>query len=242
MSKELIVIIPVYNEERLIIGVLEKWCNELNRLMIDYEIHIYDDGSKDQTLNVLQQYVTQTTSNARIIIHHQDNCGHGPTILRGYQENINNCQWIFQIDSDDEMEPEFFYRLWDKRQDYDFLLGQRVSKKQQRPLSRSLISLISRKVVNICYGKGVYDVNAPYRLMRSDCFNTVVTKISATTFAPNLIISGWVARNKLRFMETKIPYRRRQIGHSSIKKWRLFKAATKSFIQTIKFSYGPSDL
>ena len=36
------------------------------------------------------------------------NSGHGPTILLGYREN-SDCAWVFQMDSDDEMGPEFIW-------------------------------------------------------------------------------------------------------------------------------------
>ena len=46
-SDELAVVIPVYNEEESIAAVLNKWTGELNRLSIDYHIHVYNDGSND---------------------------------------------------------------------------------------------------------------------------------------------------------------------------------------------------
>lgn len=227
---ELAVVMPVYNEESAIGTVLEKWVKELARLGIDYEIHPYNDGSKDGTLSILKAFAS---GNPRVIVHDKKNSGHGPTILQGYSDN-SSAPWLFQIDSDDEMIPEGFQTLWDKRDDCDFLLGTRDGRNS--PLPRKIISLISRMTVRLFYGSGIWDVNSPYRLMRSEKFRDLFPCIPERTFAPNVIISGYACRKKMRIFETDVPYQDRRTGTVSIKKWKLFKAALKSFMQTIIFS------
>jgi len=120
------------------------------------------------------------------------------------------------MDSDNEMGPETFPMLWKDRENYDFLLGQRDGRIQALP--RKVISLVSRCVISFFYGKSVYDVNAPYRLMRSASFAKVFDKIPSDTFAPNVIISGFVGLKKLRFKEYEVPHRERTTGKVSIKK------------------------
>jgi len=88
---ELAVIIPVFNEEEAIIRVLDKWVSELQRLNINYQIHVYNDGSTDNTLTLLTEYAA---GQKRVVIHDKKNSGHGPTILLGYRENLDK-EWIF---------------------------------------------------------------------------------------------------------------------------------------------------
>lgn len=232
MKKELALIMPVYNEEGAIKNVLEKWNNTLSSLNIDYQIFVYNDGSKDKTPEILNaissEYKNITTIN-------KENSGHGPTILKGYCDNANDFEWIFQIDSDDEMKEDSFYKLWEKRQNYDFLIGTRDGRKQA--LSRKIISAVSRMCIKIFYGQGVWDVNSPYRLMRTKKFKDIYFKIPKDTFAPNVIISGYCARKKLRFLEIPVYCGIRETGEISIKHFKLFKAAVKSFWQTVLFSF-----
>jgi hypothetical protein len=131
------------------------------------------------------------------------------------------------------MGPEKFGDLWEQRDHYDFLIGIRDGRYQQLP--RKIISWMSRAVVRIFFGRGVRDVNSPYRLMKSDVFSSFYWVIPDDTFAPNVIISGWVAREHLKFYECQIPHGDRKTGEVSIKKWKLLKVALKSFVQTIKF-------
>lgn len=230
--ENLAMILPVYNEEGSIEAVINKWSSELDRLEIDYKIFAYNDGSKDNTAKILEKIANDKP---KLVVINKQNSGHGSTILRGYKENTRLFDWIFQIDSDNEMGPENFHHLWEKRLNYDFLIGIRDNREQI--FSRKFISFISRLCVRIFYGVGPLDVNSPYRLMKTEKFLAVFDKLPDDTFAPNVIISGMVAKKGFKFYEYPIPCQPRQTGEVSIKKIKLFKAAIKSFWQTIIFSF-----
>lgn len=233
MSDRLCVVMPVYNEEGAIGSVLEKWATALDALGIDYLIRPYNDGSRDSSLSVMRAAAAR---HPRIDVRDKPNGGHGHTILTGYREAARDgFDWIFQIDSDDEMGPESFHKLWSRCNSYDFLVGRRDGRTQQLP--RKVISLCSRLCVRLFYGKGVWDVNTPYRLMRTTAFQKCFNEIPLTTFAPNVILSGFAARNGLRSYELPVPQHDRTTGVVSIRKWKLMKAAVRSFLQTIAFSF-----
>lgn len=236
MSDRLCVVMPVYNEQDAIGPVLEKWANALEGLGVDYVIRPYNDGSKDKSLAVMRAVAERLP---RVEVRDKTNGGHGNTILTGYRDAVaDGFDWVFQIDSDDEMGPEKFGELWRKRGDYDFLVGIRDGRVQQLP--RKVISFVSRLCVRIFYGKSVWDVNTPYRLMRVTAFKDFYSAIPLTTFAPNVILSGLAALHKLRCYEIRVPQHDRMTGEVSIKKWKLLKAAVRSFMQTIVFSFSCS--
>ncbi len=231
--ERLCVILPVYNEEAVVGDVLRKWDEELGRLGIDYVIRPYNDGSKDGSLQVMRDFAA---AHKRVEVRDKANSGHGPTILTGYRDAVQDgFDWIFQIDSDDEMGPEKFGDLWSRRGDYDFLIGRRDGRIQA--LSRKTVSFFSRLCVRMFYGKSVWDVNSPYRLMRVSVFKEFYDAIPITTFAPNVILSGLAARHHLRCFEIWVPQRDRTTGECSMRKWKLLKAAVRSFIQTISFAF-----
>ncbi len=232
MIYDLTVVMPVYNEAEAVGGVLEKWKMMLDSLSIRYRICAYNDGSKDNTSGVIAE--TAKRLGGRILPINKPNSGHGPTILQGYRAASEDSVWIFQIDSDDEMGPESFPELWGLRNQYDFLIGQRDGRKQ--PLARKIVSFVSRLCVRVFYGRGVWDVNTPYRLMRTEKFAEFYKQIPDDTFAPNVIVSGLAAKHKFRMLEVRVPQHDRTTGEVSIKKWKLLKAAAKSFWQTILFS------
>lgn len=228
----LAVIMPVYNEEEIIEEVVKSWICILDKISVEYKIFAYNDGSKDKSGEILEKLAKNEPN---LIVINKKNSGHGDTVMQGYTENALSYKWLFQTDSDNEMSPEGFLSLWNKREDYDFLIGKRLGRKQ--PLTREFISFISRLSVRIFYGKGPWDVNSPYRLMRSEKFIDIFKKIPKGTFAPNIIISAIVGKNKIKFYETPVPCQGRKTGVPSAQNFRMFKVAVKSFLQTIFFSF-----
>lgn len=234
MSERLCVVIPVYNEEAAIGCVLEKWAARLEALGIDFAIRAYDDGSRDGSLARMREVAK---SRGRIEALTKPNGGHGHTILTGYRAAASDgFDWVFQVDSDDEMEPDGFAALWARRTECDFLVGRRDGRRQALP--RKVVSGVSRLAVCCLYGRGVWDVNSPYRLMRTSAFAKFFAAIPLSTFAPNVILSGLAARTGLRCFEIPVPQHDRRTGEVSIRKWRLFKAAVRSLCQTVAFRFG----
>ena len=242
VNDRLCVVMPVYNERDAIGTVLEKWARTLDALGMDYVIRPYNDGSRDDSLAVMSAKARELNIDGRSSIDVRDkpNGGHGNTILTGYRDAATDgFGWIFQVDSDDEMGPERFSELWNRRNDYDFLVGIRDGRVQT--LSRKIVSLVSRLCVRLFYGKAVWDVNTPYRLMRVSAFRDFYTAIPLKTFAPNVILSGLAARYGLRAFEVRVPQHERTTGEVSIRKWKLLKCAVKSFWQTVTFSFSTDE-
>ena len=221
------VVMPVFNEEGCIVKVVRSWTIALSALGIQFRLFILNDGSKDGTKEALEAF----KSDYRVEIINKQNSGHGSTILMGYQKAVKVADWTFQCDSDDEMKPDYFNRLWARREDFDALFGSRTDREQN--IGRKLISAYSRGVVRIFFGTGVYDVNTPYRLIRSHLLEQIVNQIPADTFAPNVIISGVLNKYKLRIFEYPVPHENRKTGKVSIVKWKLWESAAKAFWQTL---------
>ena len=238
MAVELMVVMPVYNEEAAIGGVLERWQRALERLKIAAVIRATDDGSRDRSLEVMKAAAERLNRRGRVRIEvvTQANSGHGPTVLGGYRAAAAaGAEWVFQIDSDDEMGPEGFAALWSRRGEYDFLVGRRAGRRQ--PWPRRIVSLVSRLVVRFGFGRGrVWDVNAPYRLLRVAAFGALFAEIPDRTFAPNLLVTGAAAERGLKALELPVAQRERRTGEVSIRKWKLLAAAVKGFAQTLAFA------
>ena len=226
--RELAVVMPVYNEEGSIAHVLATWRDTLGALGVNYEVLVFNDGSRDGTAAVLAEVATHE----RIRVVNKPNAGHGPTILMGYAEAVKRAAWVFQCDSDDEMLAEDFHRLWERRADFDALFGIRAGR--QSALDRRIVSWVSRQAVRVLFGSGVRDVNVPYRLMRAELLAKIVAQIPADTFAPNVIIAGAFSRARVRLANIPVPHHPRRAGTVSIDNWKLWKCAARSLVQTLR--------
>lgn len=235
---QLVLVMPVYNEQECVVDVVQGWRDELTRIGIDFLLLVINDGSRDLSGERLARFV----EDPRVRVINKANSGHGPSILLGYRLACAQAQWVFQTDSDDEMSPAYFRDLWQRRHEYDALFGRRHNRIQGA--GRRLISRVSRLTVGLLFRPGVKDVNTPYRLIRSPLLKTIVDLIPSDTFAPNLVISGGVAMSGGRIFNRPVPHQGRRTGSVSIVKWKLWRAACRSFIQTVKLSavLGAADL
>jgi glycosyltransferase involved in cell wall biosynthesis len=225
---ELALVMPVHDEEECIGHVVAAWEETLRRLCIDFRMIVIDDGSEDRTPEILAQFA----DNDRIEIVHKENSGHGPTVLLGYHRAVALADWVFHCDSDDEMSPANFPELWENREAYDALFGTRSGRRES--VGRCILSAGSRLTVRVLYGPGVRDVNTPYRLLRAKFLRRLIVKIPDDTFAPNVIISGALARHGARICNIPVPQESRRTGTGSIGGWRIWRIALLSFWQTIR--------
>jgi glycosyltransferase involved in cell wall biosynthesis len=228
MQYELAVVMPVYNEEACVVKVIMDWIHVLSALNIHFTIIILNDGSTDGTARELTAF--QHHDPVQVI--NKTNSGHGPTILMGYQKAVESATWVFQCDSDNEMEARHFPQLWIQREPYGAVFGVRSGRIQN--LQRRFISIVSRFIVKLLFGNKVVDVNVPYRLIRAEILKPIIQKIPTETFAPNIIIAGVLSKSKISILNIPIPIQPRQTGSVSIMKWRLWRASLLSFWQIVR--------
>jgi dolichol-phosphate mannosyltransferase len=223
---ELSIVMPVYNGEATIGAVVRSWMDELDRLRIRYEFLVYDDGSGDGTPDVLAAIAK---NEQRLVVRRHANMGHGPTILRGYEQASG--EWVFQTDSDNETTPAGFEPLWRARGDSDVLFGCRQDR--HSTFARRTISAGARTVVRVLFGAGLWDVNTPYRLMRRSALRAMVARIPPLAFAPNVLIAGLAVREQLRIRQTWVTYQPRHDGKSSLGGVRQWRAAVQAALETV---------
>ena len=98
--KKLSVIIPVYNMEKYLAACLD---SVLNQTVRDIEIICVNDGSTDQSLNILQEYALK---DPRITIINQANKGLAAARNTGMQ--VASGAYYAFVDSDDLLAPETY--------------------------------------------------------------------------------------------------------------------------------------
>ncbi len=228
---DLCAVMPVYNEEEIVGSVTERWLEVLDELGINYELVAIVDGATDASEQVLRAVAER---HRRLVVDVKPNSGHGPTILRGYRRGAVTAEWVFQTDSDDEMPAASFGELWELRHDMDAVIGIRTNRNQSA--GRRAITRAARLTSRAAFGCRLADVNCPYRLMRSSALASLLAPIPDDTFAPNVVLSGMLARSGARLAELPVPHHDRTTGAVSILGWRALRAALRSFDQTVRLS------
>ncbi len=111
------VIIPIYNAEKYLVRCLN---SAINQTLQDIEIIAVNDCSKDNSLEIIQNYTKKDT---RIkVINNETNKGEGATRNAGLKEAQG--KYIVFLDSDDELDLKFCEKLYAKVQsNEDIIFG-----------------------------------------------------------------------------------------------------------------------
>lgn len=96
------VIIPCYNSSKYIIETLDSVYQQTYR---NIEVVIIDDGSKDNSVEIIQNYIS-SKANFRLII--QENTGQ--SIARSNAVEKSNGEFLFFLDSDDKIEKTYIQK------------------------------------------------------------------------------------------------------------------------------------
>ena len=114
------VILPSYNEEKMIPTAAERLASILEDAGIDYELLFVDDGSKDSTWKMIER---SAENNSHIVgIHFSRNFGKESAMFAGLEKARGDCCAV--IDCDLQHPPEKLvemYRLWE--QGYEVVEG-----------------------------------------------------------------------------------------------------------------------
>ena len=110
MNGKLSVIVPAYNNALWLPRCLD---SILSQTYSDLEVLVVDDGSKDNTPEVLREYEAR---DSRIRGIRKENGGVTSARLRGLAEATGD--WIGFVDADDEIEPQMYGRLMENARKY----------------------------------------------------------------------------------------------------------------------------
>ena len=230
LLKDVAVVIPVFNEEKLIGECINEWLNVLDSVNLNYEILIIDDGSSDATISIVERY--GDNPNIQVII--KQNEGHGPTILSGYKRAVGIAEWVFQADSDNEISPNQFSALWSRRQGQDAVIAWRQGRDQTTV--RRLVTFFARVTTKVLFRCHLRDVNIPFRLIRSETLTILLEKIPSDTFAPNIALSGALSLMNYQVEECPVIFNERIVGESSLSNLGAVRKGGRALLELIKIS------
>lgn len=212
------IVIPVFNEENNIEGVLRSWSNKIIKLGLkNYKFIVINDGSTDNTLKKLNNIKIN-----KIKIITINNQGHGSACLYGYNFVIKNkFDWVLQIDGDGQCNPFFFDDFVKLSKKNKIIFGYRFKRKDgylRVIFSRVLSFLIFLKT--FIYIK---DPNVPYRLINTTELRKVIGKIPSNIILKNVFLTLMLKKKFKKIRYTSIIFDQRSSGYSKYNYFSLIK-------------------
>jgi glycosyltransferase involved in cell wall biosynthesis len=159
---------PAYNDAGTIASMVVSTDATLRTLTDDYEIIVVNDGSPDNTGQVLAD-LTPHYPHLRIVTHPQ-NRGYGGAIRSGFQHATKDL--VFYTDGDAQYDPREVRLLFEKlRDDIDVVQGFKIERND--PIERIIIGRAYHHVVKTAFGLRLRDVDCDFRLIRRSMFEHV---------------------------------------------------------------------
>jgi len=223
---KLYITIPAYNEAENLDNLIKDWYPIVERYNANGESRmvVINDGSKDNTYEILQEYAH---THPLLVPLTKKNGGHGDTVLFGYRYAIEQgADYIFQTDSDGQTNPEEFVQFWNKRHEYDAIIGNRVVRGDGK--SRKLVENTVCMLLRAIFGVRVEDANAPFRLMKTSLVKKYIDRLPKNYNLPNIMFTTYFVyyNEKVKFLP--ITFKPRQAGTNTINVKRIIKIGWKA--------------
>lgn len=109
------IIIPVYNSEKYLKKCLD---SILNQTYKDFEVLVINDGSKDQSWKVMEEYQQK---DKRILIYNQENMGVAKTRNKGIQ--LAKGEYVTFVDNDDYLKNDYLEQFVNASLENDIVIG-----------------------------------------------------------------------------------------------------------------------
>ena len=163
------VFFPAYNDAGTIASLVITSVKVAASLTPDYEVIVINDGSTDDTPQILDELARIYPDHVRIV-HHQQNRGYGGALRSGFATASKD--FVFYTDGDAQYDPAEMTVLWEKmRDDVDWVNGWKISRSD--PMHRIIIGRLYHHMVKLLFGLKVRDVDCDFRLMRRRIFDVV---------------------------------------------------------------------
>lgn len=158
------VVVPIFNEEANVRELHKKLKEAVLRLGQNFEIIFVDDGSHDNTFNILK------TLSPLKIIRHRRNFGQAAAVDAGISHAIGDI--IVTMDGDLQNDPEDIGRLIAKINDgYDIVMGWR--KDRHDSFFRKVHSRLANWLSGAVSGLHLHDHACAIRAYRRELFNNL---------------------------------------------------------------------
>ena len=199
------VIIPILNEEKNIDPLYQELIPVLRMLGHQFEIIFIDDGSSDQSFNILKKI--QQKDRRVVIISFRRNFGQTAALSAGFDYATGDV--IITLDADLQNDPKDIPQLLKKlEKGFDLVNGWRFHRKDKF-LTRRLPSMIANKIISITTNVKLHDYGCTLKAFRKEITDGIKLYGEMHRFIP-AVASGM----GVSIAEVKVNHRARKFGTS----------------------------
>lgn len=174
---KLSVVIPAYNESKRISKTLLDIDKYLSEQDYDYEIMVMDDGSKDDTVEVVRKF--EPLINGLRVIASQENHGKGYSVKKGMLEAQG--QYRLFMDADNATTIDHLEKIWPVfAEGFDVVIGSRDPKDAKgakqavaQPLVKRILGNMGNILIQLLAVWGVWDTQCGFKVFKAEAAEDV---------------------------------------------------------------------
>jgi len=198
---DLSVVIPAYNEQSRLLLTLQSVHDFLLKSMLDFEIIVVNDGSKDATIQIVQEFASHNQK-VRLITYDR-NKGKGHAVRAGVLASYGNL--ILMNDADGSSPIEEIGRLQAAIvQGADIAIGSRAKPDSECHIEalsyRKYIGRIFGSIVQMLVLPGIYDTQCGFKLFKKSAAKNVFSLARVNGYAFDVEIL-YIAKQKNYIIE-----------------------------------------
>ena len=202
------VFFPCYNDAGTINIMVLRALQVLRDVSDDYEVYVFDDGSTDDSVAVLEE-LKRVYPNEFWYETHAKPYGYGGQIKAAIQ--AARKEWFFYTDGDAQYDARELSLLVEKIADeMDVVNGYKI--KRQDPLIRIVVGYAYQYFIKFIFGLKIRDVDCDFRLMRRKIFDVVELESTSGTITFEMVKK--IQDAGYRFVEVPVHHYYRQYGTS----------------------------
>ncbi len=225
------IVIPAYNEEKRIGSTLKKIEAYCKANSLDYELIVVDDGSKDQTISLVESSIFDKSR--FILLKNVQNRGKGFSVNRGMLAAKGDVALFTDADLSTPIEElDNFLLLLPQ---YDILIASRALKAscvEKQPFYREIMGRTFNLFVQLLVVWGVKDTQCGFKLFKKSAVDAIF---------PQQKIFGWSFDVELLYLANRGGFKVKEIPvhwvNSLESKVDPFKDAFKMFKEVLMVRY-----
>ncbi len=208
------IVVPSYNEEISLKVLLDELDYFLQNLEYKYEIIFVDDGSIDNSYNVLKDAALKNPNIK--VIRLRRNYGQSAALLAGIDSSSGDV--IVPLDADLQNDPNDIPKLLHLIEEgYDLVSGWRKNR-QDRAIDRKIPSMLANKLISWVSGIRLHDYGCSLKAYRKEALQGTRLYGELHRFLP--ILASW---NGAKVSEIEVNHKPRVFGKSKYGLNRTYK-------------------
>ena len=206
-KKSVSIFYPCYNDWGTMGSMVMLTVQTAEKLELDYDITLVDDGSDAHTLALLDEI--EATYPQVHTVRHEKNRGYGGALRSGFK--AASREWIFYTDGDAQYDVRELENLMaHATDDVDVVQGYKITRHD--PLHRIVIGRVYHYLVKCLFALKLRDVDCDFRLIRRSVFDTVQLESDSGVICCEMMTK--IQRAGFRVVETPVHHYQRAHGKS----------------------------